>query len=179
MVIWAVLLSLATIGLLFWINTSLNSSKQYSVLSWLVSIVLFVALTVLNTLFFTALDKRDYTDDIAASIKTSVDACLPSHVSNYKLSYEEAEILALQLKVFFPVASKYIKASQFEGHDVSEVTDVLSKILHKTSGKHIWALVGWILMTLVTGETIIVLTMKAERNNTISGKKSYHPYDDF
>ncbi len=179
MIIGAVFLSLVVIGLLYWITVSLKSGTKYTPLSWIVSLVLFIALTIENALLFNAIEKRTYSDDIATSVKTSIDACLPSLISDYKLSYEEAQILALQLKVFFPYAAKYIKASQFEGHDVSEVADVLSKILHKTSSIHIWTLVGWILLTLIVGETIIFLTIKKERNNSYSRRISTHSYDDF
>lgn len=178
MVIGAVLLALVVVGLLYWFTTSLKKNARYSVFSWVLSFILFVVLSFENVLLFNAIDRQSYTDDIASSVGSIVEKYLPEVVPNHVLTKEEAHLISLPLKIAFPSASKVIKSSDFEGHSVAEIVNILSDIMHKFSGRYIGRLIGMIAMTVVLIGFLIIITLKKDSSNYTSSFGSDDELED-
>lgn len=169
--VWGVIIALVLVGTLLFALMRIKRNASCTVMTWIVAIVMTFAISIATNRLITNIDDYSHADDYITSVYDCIEACVPFSLDFHRLSFEEANLVAVALKSEMPEMSRYIRVSDLEGNTIESIADTLRGVLRKDFMHSVWNLVGWIVLTLVVGTVFLTLTMDARK----SGKKSSTP----
>lgn len=156
MLIWGLLLSIFITVALGFVLLKI-SNGDFTPLAWIIGFVLLAFLTFENTRLLNAVDEHRQIEDIVTSVEGCLATTLPDYDNNHRFTAEEAQYIALAIKVSDPSIAKYVHASDFQGKDWSSITDSLHTIIKKSTGKYIGYRIGWCLLAIILASGIVLL----------------------
>lgn len=156
MLIWGLLLSIFITVVLGFVLLKV-SNGNFTLLAWIASGILLVFLTFENTRLLNAIDGHRQVEDIVTSVEGCLATTLPDYDNNHRFTAEEAQYIALAIKVSDPSIAKYVHASDFQGKDWSSITASLHTIIAKSTSRYIGYRIGWCLLAIIIASALVLL----------------------
>lgn len=165
--IWGIVISLLAVGLIVLCIIAFTT-KEFGVISWIVTLVMFVALSFETNKLIYAIEDRSETSDFVSTIMSSLSNYLDLSEESVIISPEGANDIALGCKLLMPQWGKYFTAKDFCGRSTDDIPDIILSKIDKAMSSIVWNMVGWILLTIIVGVVLILITLKTKYRRTYS-----------
>lgn len=163
--VWGFIIALVLVaGICYLLSVAIN--KKFSMVSWIIALVLWVILSFETNSLINAIDGRSQKSDLVSTIIGSISG-YTDYVDMYVdrsgiISFHDANQIALGCKCVMPSYGKYFRASDFEGKTYGDIPAIISVNIDKAMRRSVWNSIGWILLTLVIGIVAMIVFMEKE-----------------
>lgn len=161
------LLTVALVGLLFFIIKGFYTKKAFSPLSIVAGLVLGFILSFQIVPLYGAVALKWKCHDI----KDWLDENLihpEQFIEPQMVSLEESEAIVEELVERYPIVGSFVGGGQFEGFDTSNISQVMVDTLDDFLNPFIYKALGWALFFTAVTAVVVVWTMRPRRNTYIS-----------
>lgn len=162
--VWGFIIALVLVaGVCYLLSSATN--KKFSVISWIIALVLWIILSFEVNGLIRAIDGRSQMSDLVSTIIGSISGYTDYVDVSEVISSQEANQIALGCKCVMPSYGKYFHASDFQGKTYGDIPTIVSTNIDKAMSRSVWNSIGWILLTLILGIVAMVLFMGANMSN--------------
>lgn len=182
-----ILLTTIGVALMFFIIRSWFSTRVFTLVSYIVGILLFLLLSFQAILLCGAVTIRSYSDDVKTAINDWVHD-LPADMTFDKNSSQE---ILEQIQGEWPLVGYFINGADFTGHTPLNIALAMAGELRAYMTRFIWRRVGWSLLFVFVAAFVVIKTMEQSgrgrrtssriRSQNGSCRRGVRPkrYDDF
>lgn len=154
---WGILIGivLTVLSVVLAISTG---SREMKPLSYVVMVVVFVALCIEGVRMVDAIKTKRDIDDTVTILQGVVLNNLSSDARDYRIGSTDATAIMIGMRIVYPKLARYVDADDLVDHTVAEMTEVLRQaVLHNTSHK-IWMNIVWMIVTMAIGIPLLIVT---------------------
>lgn len=176
--VWGFIIALVLVaGICYLLSSATN--KKFSVISWIIALVLWIILSFEVNGLIRAIDGRSQMSDLVSTIIGSISG-YADYVDGFVdrsgiIPPQEANQIALGCKCVMPSYGKYFHASDFQGKTYGEIPTIVSTNIDNAMSRSVWNSIGWILLTLILGIVAMALFMDyGGRSSRRSGRSHVH-----
>lgn len=162
-----IFITLAGVGLMFFLIKSWRRNATYTLLSFIVGGVLFFFLAFQSILLCGAVTIKSYTDNV----ETRINELVGSISENTVFTREDSQAILERIRDEWPLVGYYIGGADFHGHTPGTIAKAMADELRSYMNWFILRRVGWCLLFIVAGTFVVIKTMDGTGKNTRKTQK--------
>ena len=164
--------SLAIVGGIFCLVKASYPRISYSILSYIVGVILWMFVFVQSILMYGALAAKSEIDYYTDIVQTQINKYYTE--TTVLLDNTGIQQLADEIKTYNPLIAQLVSEIELNSYDVEHIAETYTKEVRENLSWYIWKRIGWSSLFIVVGAIIIgKSTVEKKRNSKIKRHASY------
>lgn len=174
-----ILITIIGVALMFFLIKSWFNHKTFTVLSFIIGVVLFIFLSFQSILLCGAVTIKTYTD----GVEHAIEGWVSNIPSSRHFDKNDSQAIMNRIMEEWPLVGYFVDTADFTGHTSLSIGEAMADAIREYMNWFILRRVLWSLFFIITGAVVVIKSMEGSsrgRRSSYSRSSSYgrrRPYD--